>query len=223
VNSGSLDPQGPVARVMADLWWLMFWLGLAVFAVFLVMLGIALFRRTREPADEGSPDTDVEDTTGRIGRWLFGWGVAAPFLVIAVVFGATLAAMRATPTEPSPDALVIEVVGHQWFYEVTYPDHGVRTTDELHLPVGREVALELASADVIHSFWVPELGGKLDMVPGRVNTLVLQADQPGEHQMRCAEFCGLHHVRMNMPVVVESPVDFEAWLTAMGGGEDAGG
>lgn len=221
---------------MADLWWLMFWLGLAVFVVFLVMLGIALVRRGADPHDDAVSDTgpadaaadvpgrDLEDSTGRLGRWLLAWGVAGPLVVLAIVFAATLVAMRATPTVPSDDALVIEVVGHQWFYEVTYPSHGVTTTDELHLPVGREVALELTSADVIHSFWVPELGGKLDMMPGHVNTLVLEADKPGEHQMRCAEFCGLHHARMNMPVVVESPADFEAWLMAMGGGgEDAGG
>lgn len=209
---GSLDPQGPVADTMADLWWLMFWLGLVVFAVFAVLLAMALFRRRDDdPQGPVTGGSDDEDTRGRVGRWFLGWGVIGPGLVITVVFVATVAAMRVLPTA-TPDDLVIEVVGHQWYYQVTYPDHGVTTTDELHLPVGREVALELTSADVLHSFWVPELAGKLDMMPDRVNTLVLQADIAGEHQMRCAEFCGLEHATMMMPVVAESPEDFDAWI-----------
>ncbi|MBY5164374.1 cytochrome c oxidase subunit II [Nitriliruptoria bacterium AS10] len=203
---------------MADLWWLMFWLGLAVFVVFAVMLVLALFRRRgEEPEARSGVDVDEDDTTGRLARWFLGWGVIGPGVVITVVFVATVAAMKVLPTTAAPDDLVIEVVGHQWYYEVTYPDHGVTTTDELHLPVGRQVALQLTSADVIHSFWVPELGGKLDMMPDRVNTLVLQADEPGEHTMRCAEFCGLDHATMMMPVVAESDADFDAWIADLAG------
>lgn len=199
---GSLDPQGPVARAMADLWWLMLGLGIAVFAVFAVLLAVALLRRPSEGAAD-EPST---------GRWLVGGGVAMPLVVIAVVFAATLVAMRAIPTTAPDDALVIDVVGRQFSYEITYPDEGVAVADELHIPVGRPIALRLTSEDVIHSFWVPELGGKMDMLPDGINTLVLQADESGEHVSRCAEFCGLHHAAMVLTVVAEPEEEFTAWL-----------
>lgn len=199
--SGALDPQGPVAEAMADLWWLMFGLGLAVFVAFAGLLALALFRRRSE-------DVDVDP---RIRRWIVWGGVVMPTVVLVVVFGATVYAMRAVPNEPPKDALVIEIVGRQWTYDVHYPDEGV-TTDELHLPVGRPVALRLTSEDVIHSFWVPELGGKMDMLPDYTNTLVLQADQPAEYAARCAEFCGLHHASMELRVIAEPPGRFAAWI-----------
>lgn len=192
---------------MADLWWLMLALGLAVFVVFAVFLGLGLFRR-RVPPDPGAG----AETPEAFNRWLVGAGVAAPLLVIAVVFGATVGALRRLPMTAPAGAPEIEVVGHQWWWEVRYPEAGVRTANELHLPVGRPVALRLSSVDVIHSFWVPALGGKLDLLPDRVNTLVLEADAPGEHRNRCAEFCGLQHTMMGMIVVAEPEERYEAWL-----------
>lgn len=199
---GSLDPKGPTARAIADLWWLMLWLGVAVFALFAVLLVIGLFRR---PTKRGTPSA---------GRWLVGGGVVLPLVVIAIVFGATLVAMRATPMQAPQDALVIDVVGHQFGYEVTYPDEGIRLVNELRMPVGRPVALRLTSTDVIHSFWVPELGGKRDMLPDGINTLVLEADEPGEYIARCAEFCGLGHANMTLSVIVQPEADFMAWQAA---------
>jgi cytochrome c oxidase subunit II len=211
VQAGSLDPQGPVAEAMADLWWLMLGLGVAVFIVFAVLLGVALVRKPGQTASRpGLPGGEA--TTHRFGRWLVIWGVAGPLVILAFVFGATVYAMRVVPNEAPPDALVIEVVGHQWWYEVRYPDDGITTTNELHLPVGRPIALRLTSADVIHSFWVPSLAGKTDMLPDGVNTLVLQADEPGEHQSLCAEFCGLEHADMRLTVVAEPAEQFESWL-----------
>ncbi len=187
---------------MADLWWLMLVLGVAVFVVFAAVLAVGL---VRGPA--------AEPAEGRgFGRWMVGWGVVGPAVILIVVFVATVYAMRVVPTDAPPDALVIEVVGHQWRYEVHYPDDGISMTNELHIPVGRPVALRLTSADVIHSFWVPELGGKLDMLPDGVNTLVLQADVPGEYRNRCAEFCGLEHADMQMTVVAQSAEQFAAWV-----------
>ncbi len=205
---GSLDPQGPVAEAIADLWWLMLVLGVAVFLVFAVLLALALFRRW-------TPDPDEERAHRKlIGRWIVGGGVVMPVVVIAVVFIATLQSMRAVPEAPSADALEVEIVGHQFWYEIRYPEEGIVTANELHLPVGRQVALTLTSADVIHSFWVPELGGKMDMLPDKTNALVLQADEPGEYHSQCAEFCGLHHADMRLRVVAESPDRFAAWLAA---------
>ena len=206
-EGGALDPQGPVSEAMADLFWLMLGLGAVVFVVVVVVLVLGLFRRGRvgEPqADRQRPD--------RFGRWFVVGGVVAPLVILIIVFGATVNAMRFVPTTAPPEALAIEVVGHQFWWEVRYPDAGITTTNELHIPVGRRINLQLSSADVIHSFWVPELAGKLDLLPDRTNTLVLQADEPGEHVSRCAEYCGLEHTRMLLTVVAEPEEQFTAWV-----------
>jgi len=205
-RAGSLDPAGSNAEIIADLWWVMLWLGSAVFLVFAVALAIGITRRPRERTDAG--------TQRRLDRWILGGGVVLPVVVLVVVFGATVHVMRELPDDPEQDALVVEITGFQWAYEVAYPDHGVEGADVLHLPVGRQVALHLRSEDVIHSFWVPELAGKLDMLPDGTNVLVLRANEPGEWTARCAEFCGLEHATMQLPVVAEPPEQFESWLQA---------
>ena len=194
---------------MADLWWLMLALGVAVFVVFAVVLALGLFRR--RPPETAEPGADPPS---RFGAWMIGAGVAVPLVVIAVVFAATVQTMRAVPTVAPEGALAIDVVGHQWWWEVHYPEEGITTANEMHLPVGRPIALRLTSADVIHSFWVPALGGKLDMLPDKINTLVLEADEPAEHVGRCAEFCGLQHTLMGIMVVAEPQERFESWVEA---------
>jgi cytochrome c oxidase subunit 2 len=206
-EGGVLDPQGPVSQAMADLWWLLLGLGGVVFVVVVVVLALGLFRR--RPAAEQETG---RERPKRFGRWFVVAGVVAPMVILLVVFGATVRAMRLVPTTAPPDALVIEVVGHQFWWEVRYPDQGVTLTNELHLPVGRPVNLQLTSADVIHSFWVPALAGKIDLLPDYTNTLVLEADEPGVHQSRCAEFCGLEHTRMVLTVVAEPEDRFVSWL-----------
>lgn len=203
--AGALDPQGPVAGAMADLWWVMFALGVAVFAVVMGLLAAALLRRPQ-------PTGDAPAETGGPRGWIVGGGVIMPSIVLVAVLLATVSAMRVIPDRAPDDALVVEVVGHQWWWEVHYPEQGVTTTNELHLPVGRPVALQLTSADVIHSFWVPALGGKMDLLPDGTNTLVLQADEPGEHLSQCAEFCGLEHATMRLTVVAEPEEQLDAWL-----------
>ena len=209
MTAQSLDPQGPAAESMADLWWLMLALGVAVFVIFAVVLALGLFR----PRPAEAPEPGAEQPN-RSGAWMIGAGVAAPLVVISIVFAATVHAMREVPTTAPSGALVIEVVGHQWWWEVRYPEEGVTTANEMHIPVGREIALRLGSADVIHSFWVPALGGKMDMLPERTNTLVLEADEPAEHIGRCAEFCGLQHTLMGMVVVAEPQERFDSWVAA---------
>ncbi len=204
LRGGSFDPQGPVAQAMADLWWFMLALGTVVFVVFGLLLALGVRHR---------PSTSADDDEARhVRRWIVGGGVVMPTLVVLAVFVATVYAMRVVPTSAPADALTIDVVGHQFWYEVSYPGEGVTARNELHIPVGRPVALRLTSADVIHSFWVPELAGKMDMLPDGVNTLVLQADEPGEHRSRCAEFCGLEHAHMELVVVAEPAEEFAAWL-----------
>ena len=203
----ALDPEGPVADSAAGLWWLMLALGAGVFVIFAVFLGVGLFRA--RPGDAPEAGAQPPD---RFGPWLVGGGVALPLVVIAIVFAATVHAMRDVPTTAPDGALVVEITGHQWWWEVRYPAEGITTANEMHIPVGRSIALQLTSADVIHSFWVPALGGKLDLLPDRTNTLVLEADEPGRHLNRCAEFCGLQHTLMGMDVVAEPPDAFAAWV-----------
>lgn len=203
--SRNADPAGPVAETIDDLWLLMLGLGIAVFVVFAVLLALGLFR----PGRDGDPDQRALTR-----RWIVGGGVVMPVVVLIVVFGATVRAMRAMPTTAGSGSLVVEIVGHQWWWEVRYPTEGVTTRNELHLPVGRRVVLRLTSADVIHSLWIPELAGKMDLLPDGENTLVLQADEPGEYLSVCAEFCGLHHAKMRLHVVAERGVEFAGWLAA---------
>lgn len=205
MTGAGFDPAGPVAETIADLWWQMLALGTAVFALFALLLGLGLFR-----SEEGESPPDARK---RVGAWIVGGGVAMPTVVLIAVFGATIFAMRAMPT-PARDDLVVEITGHQWWFEVRYPEQGIGTRNELRLPVGRRVVLRLTSADVIHSFWVPELGGKMDMLPNDVNALVLKADRPGEYRSRCAEFCGLHHADMTMLVIAEPPDQFAQWVAS---------
>jgi cytochrome c oxidase subunit 2 len=206
-EGGALDPQGPVSEAMANLFWLMLGLGGAVFVAVVVVLGLGLFRR--RPVGEPQRDRQGRDS---FGRWFVVGGVVVPMVILLVVFGATVRALRLVPTTAPSDALIIEVVGHQFWWEVRYPDAGVTVTDELHLPVGRPVKLQLTSADVIHSFWVPALAGKLDLLPDHPNTLVLEADEAGVHRSRCAEFCGLEHTKMVLTVVAEPEDRFVSWL-----------
>jgi cytochrome c oxidase subunit II len=206
-EGGALDPQGPVSEAMAELWWVMLGLGGVVFVVVVVVLVLGLFRRrqTGEPQPGGQRPNSF-------GRWFVVGGVVAPLVILLVVFGATIRAMRSVPTTAPPEALVVEIVGHQFWWEVRYPAEGITVRDELHLPVGRPVSLQLTSADVIHSFWVPALAGKLDLLPNHTNTLVLEADEPGEHRSRCAEFCGLEHTTMVLTVVAEPEERFASWV-----------
>lgn len=207
---GALDPQGPMARSAAALWWLMAALGGLVFVLVVALLVAGLRRGRAGPArvEPGGPET------GSSRRWLVGGGVLLPSVVLVVVLGATVAAMRDVPVQAPDGALVVEVTGHQYWWEIRYPAEGAVVANELHLPVGRPVALRLRSADVIHSFWVPALGGKMDALPDGVNTLVLQADEAGEHTSECAEFCGVQHTNMSLLVVAEEPDAFRAWVAA---------
>lgn len=202
---GSLDPAGPIAEAIADLWWLMLGLGVAVFALFVGLLVAGLFHRARNDEDAGRPP-------GRHLLWILGGGVVLPLVVIVVVWVATVQVMRFTPDRAESGALVIDVIGHQWWWEVHYPDADVTMRNELHIPTGRPVEFRLTTADVIHSFWIPPLGGKMDMIPGDVNTLVLVAEEPGEYLTQCYEFCGLEHAQMFLTVVAEPVEDFEEWL-----------
>ncbi|WP_077003231.1 c-type cytochrome [Variovorax sp. KK3] len=158
--------------------------------------------------------------SGRVDArwWVLGGGLVFPSVVLAALFMYSEARKPPWREAPPPDALVIGVTGHMWWWELRYRDPAtgaeIVAANELRIPVGRPVYLGLTSGDVIHSFWVPALGGKMDMLPGRVQHLLLQADRAGVFRGACAEYCGEQHARMALHVVAEAPAGFDAWLAA---------
>jgi cytochrome c oxidase subunit II len=149
-------------------------------------------------------------------RLLVGGGLVLPLgsILVLLAFGIP-AGHRMLPLPPDDGtAMRIDVRAQQWWWESSYPGTGIRLADEVHMPAGVPVDVHLSSADVIHSFWVPRLAGKLDAIPGHENVLRLQADAPGVYRGQCAEFCGLGHAHMQFTVHVHTPEEFEIWLEA---------
>ncbi len=217
--ANSLDPQGPAAAHIASLWWLMLGLGTAVWVLVMVLLVVSLFRKRRTQEQAESPIQIEREHARATNVWIIGGGIVLPVVVLSIVFAFTVNAMRAlgalAATVPA-DGLTVEITGHQYWWSVRYPDQPMTTVfttaNELRIPVGQPVTVRLTSADVIHSFWVPELHGKLDLIPGRVNTLVIQADRAGDYLGLCAEFCGIQHAKMGFVVVAEPADQFAVWL-----------
>ncbi len=134
-----------------------------------------------------------------------------PAIVLAAVFFATVATLGASDHEEHP-AFDVDVIGHQWWWEVRYPSYGLVTANEIHIPVGRPVRIKLRSADVIHSFWLPQLNGKTDLIPGLENLMFIQASTPGSFRGECAEYCGRQHANMAFSVVAEDDGAFGKWV-----------
>jgi cytochrome c oxidase subunit 2 len=197
-----VDPKGSEASRIAGVWWLMF--GLAS-AVYVVVAGCILYAATRGRRRGSQPSRLRE-------HWLI-WigGVIVPFVILMVLAVVTVDTTSALRTA-SPGALRIDVVGKLWWWEVRYPGTGVTTANEIHIPQGTPIQLHLTSDNVIHSFWVPELAGKMDTIPGQPNDLDFTADTVGTYQGQCAEFCGLQHAHMGVAVVVQTPADYGRWL-----------
>jgi cytochrome c oxidase subunit II len=202
-SASLLDPRGPAAARIAGLWWVM----LAVAAVvLLVVVGMLLASVLRSRRPGGDPSAAV--------RWgepfIVVAGVLAPALVLVTMFLASLRAMADLQRPETEARLEVRVTGHMWWWEARYPN-GAVTANEIHIPAGRPVRLVLTSADVVHSFWVPQLQAKADLVPGRVNDLWIQADEPGRYRGQCAEFCGMQHALMIFWVVADQQQAFERW------------
>ena len=200
---------GPAAERIGDLFWAMTALGAVIFVIFCIGLAWALLHR-RDSVE--SPTPERERKGARAILWL---GAVLPGLILVPLFAWTVRTLDALdPRAERPD-LVVDLVGKQWWWEVRYrdsiPGNAFVTANELHIPVGRRVELRLTATDVIHSFWVPELQGKTDMIPGRENVTWIQADRPGVYRGRCAEYCGMQHTTMGLLVIAQSPEEFEAW------------
>jgi cytochrome c oxidase subunit II len=198
-----LDPAGRGAARIEGLWWLMFWISAGVFTVVLGLLLLSLVRARRP------------DDARRGGAWgepfIVVAGVIVPALVLAGVYLVSLKEMNALSSYGENARLTIEVVGHDWWWEARYPN-GAVTANEIHIPTAEPVRLELTTDDVLHSFWVPELQAKTDMINGRVNRMWMEADKPGRYRGQCAEFCGLQHAKMAFYVVAQERAEFDAWL-----------
>lgn len=209
-----LEPAGPSAHAIAQVWWWMLAVS-ALVAGGVVAAWMMAMRGGRERT------ADVAERHSR--RWIVGGGIVLPSVAITalVVFG-TPAGLHQLPLPPSLTRaggpamapLRVDVMARQWAWALHYPGSGARTENELRLPVGRPVDIHVGSDDVIHSFWVPRLGGKIDAIPGRTNVVRLQADQAGTFRGQCAEFCGLDHAHMVMTVIAMPAEEFELWQMA---------
>jgi len=212
-RQSALDPAGPQALHLFNLGNFLYLTAGAVFLAVMAALAMALVRSRRRDV----PDTS-EAGEGRARRTviLAVGGTVAILLVFLVVSFLTGRAYSVTPLGGRP--LQISVVGHQWWWEVVYNDsvhsRSLTTANEIHVPVGRTVILKMTSHDVIHSFWVPNLAGKKDLIPGYSTTTWFRADRPGMYRGVCAEFCGHQHANMGLLVIAEPPAQFARWYEA---------
>lgn len=201
-----MSPNSEQAREINNLWIFMLVLGTIVYVIVMGLLGVGLLRRR-------ASRSEVETTPPPRGNtFIVVSGVIIPLVILAILFVFTLQTMAALSDE-EPKPLRVQVIGHQYWWEVVYPDHGVITANEIHIPAGQPVEFIFTSADVIHSFWVPELNGKVDLIPGRTNSMFIDEVDPGVYRGQCAELCGLQHAKMAFYVYADAPADFEVWLT----------
>ena len=233
-TQSALEPKGPYAQEVTNLFVPVFWVAAAIFFIVegVLLLFVIRYRhrknRTRIPPQ-------VHGNT----RLEVAWTIL-PTLILVGVAVPTIATLWDLAAEPQGDVLQVSVLGHQWWWEFDYPDQQIITADELHIPTGRPVYLTLCAAgvgyqqqlapsecqpgppegaqpaavgnSVIHSFWVPELAGTTDVIPNQTNHMTIQADEPGVYEGQCKEFCGLSHAYMKFEVVAHTPEDFDAWV-----------
>jgi len=222
-------PAGEVAERERTIYYMAMWPAVGILVGVWVVLLVALWRFRRRPGRP--PPKQVHGNTPLEIAWTL-----APLLLLLGLAVPMVATIFDLGRDPKPGALPVRVIGHQWVWEFQYPtitdDAGRPLTvfgtqerpAELHVPAGREIALEITASDVIHSFWVPRLGGKLDAIPGRVNRMWLVVNQPGVYPGQCAEFCGLFHAQMRLLVVAhESEEDFQRWAQEMLARQSGGG
>lgn len=206
----TLHPAGPVAQREMGLMMFSIWLMLGVFVAVCIPLVYAMIRFRERKGDTGlPPQVEGNHTIELI------WTIVPILICVALAIPTIHDAFVLASPPPNSNPLVVDVVGHQWWWEFGYPGQGFVTADEMHIPVGRPIELKLTSVDVLHSFWVPALAGKEDTVPGVTNTMWLQANQAGTYPGQCAEFCGTDHSLMRFDVVAQSPTAFNTWVTGM--------
>lgn len=215
-NHDILTPASDNASRVADLSVAIFWIAVFVFVAVEALLVFTIIRYRRRAGNEGIP----KQIAGNVPLEA-GW-TAFPAIVLAVVFFLTIRTLGAISYNPpnliqqtnnDPAKVVhIRVIGHQWFWEYQYPDFKIDTANELHIPVGATVYLDLESVDVIHSFWIPELGPKMDAIPGQINHMWFTTTKAGQYFGQCSEYCGVQHANMHELVIAEPLDQFNAWV-----------
>lgn len=192
----TLDPAGPRAANLATLWWVMFWGATALFALVMALFTLAYLR---------------SDLVARLtpGQWIVGGGLVLPIPILVLLTGTALVlGEQLLPRDEAP--VRIEAQAQRWNWSFTYPGGVVVPGETLHMPAGVPVDIVVTSADVIHSFWIPRLGGKIDAIPGHANVIRLEADAPGIYWGQCAEYCGEGHDGMQFRAQAHAPADFAA-------------
>lgn len=203
-----LSPVGPVAQWIFQLWWVLI---VVVVGVYLLTVGALAYAVTsRRSAAEPAP----EDRRSKGRNVAIATGVTA--LILTSLTFASYTTGHAIADSHAMEGIPVSITGQQWWWEVYYPNPETRlsviTANEIHIPIGRKIKLDLRAVDVIHSFWVPNLAGKRDLIPSRVTMTWLQADKPGVYRGQCAEFCGYQHAHMGFLVVAHEPAGFQRWL-----------
>ncbi len=204
-SPSTLNAEGTGAAQIAGLWWWSLALGALVLIAVVAILPIKIFR-AKEPTREAKPGQPGSE------KWIVIGGVVVPAVILLAIFVPSLLLLNGFAEARGAQDVVIEVTGYQWWWQVRYPNQQVTTANEIHIPIGRPIQVKLKSVDVIHSFWVPQLHGKIDVLPDRTTSIVLQAMQAGTYRGECAEFCGIDHANMGFLVFADPPAQFDAWL-----------
>lgn len=202
-KSSAFHPFGPAAEMIDDLHWGMVYGFGAIFILVLVLTIMSLLSKRWQKI----PRPPLGDS-----MFIMIGGLILPLLVLFPLLIETLFVTK--ELQPKKDSMVIRLTGHMWWWEVEYPDHGIISANELIIPAGVPIKLEMTSADVIHSFWAPSLSGKTDLIPGQKTYHWLEASKVGSYRAQCAEFCGLQHARMALLVIAKEPKEFEDWVKA---------
>jgi cytochrome c oxidase subunit 2 len=206
-NQNVLHGESHQERSIDTLWWVMFGVSCVGFSFVAFLLLLGWWRRNRRELPGGADE--------RVATWLVVLlGIATPIVLLSALFvWSDIFVMRSTAAPPpGSTAITIDVIGHDWWWEARYAGTPVVTANEIHIPTRTRVLVVGTTADVIHSFWVPELARKIDLIPGRQNRLLLEADEPGRYRGQCSEFCGVQHAHMAVVVVAQRPAAFRRWL-----------
>ena len=212
----AVDAAGIQAERLENLWWLFFGVCAAVYAIVMAVLLIAFFRN-RGAGSDTAPEIGQEQPGENRAEYTVKGAVAITVIILFILMFVSFRTGRAINTlSQSQDQLSIKITGNQWWWNVEYkdadPSNNITTANELHLPVGRPVKVELQSNDVIHSIWLPNMHGKKDLIPNYPAVFYFRPDKIGTYWGQCAEFCGYQHAKMRFIVIVESPEEFDAWM-----------
>jgi cytochrome c oxidase subunit 2 len=209
-----LHPSAPQAGNIEWLYWAIFWV---LFAVYVVM--IAAFTgagaKTRVVASHPLPILEKDEAKDRRAGWAVGSAIVVTVITLFVILVLSVVTGKRVEGLTSNNPVTVQIIGHQWWWEVTYPnsqaDQTITTANEIHVPIGTPVVVLTNSADVIHSFWPPNITGKRDLLPGYSSAFWFEVDKPGIYHGQCAEFCGLQHAHMGFSIVAEEVDKFQAW------------